>query len=144
MKRFDWSYIGFPAHIIAALFVPYNLVGKSFAAREWDTARFPAANGQWRAIEVVVVVPVIWAINSAALQPVFLNPVDEILLIGILTVVSNKRTQTIRCLFFYLTNVIKVKAFAFKKGEKKHIRDFKHLNWVNQWAENQIYPSFVT
>lgn len=67
----------------------------AFAARERHAARLAAAHRLRRAVEVVVVVPVARPIDAAALQPVLLDPVDQVLLVGVLAVVRDERAQTV-------------------------------------------------
>lgn len=67
----------------------------ALAARERHAARLPAADRLRRAVEVVVVVPVARPIDAAALQPVLLDPVDQILLVGILAIVRDERAQPV-------------------------------------------------
>lgn len=132
------------AHIISTLFVSYNLFWLSFAAREWDTTSLSAANSQRWAIEVVVVIPVIWTIDTATLKPVFLNPVDEILLIRILSIMSNKCSQTICCLLFYLKmprkkKQVKQTYFIFPKSVSK-----VYLTHPLSRSTNTIIPAKIS
>lgn len=73
-------------------------MGAPFAARKGHTTRLTTPHCMWRTIEVVVAVPILWAFNATALQPIFLDPINEILLIRILPVVRDKSPQTLRSL----------------------------------------------
>uniref|UniRef100_A0A1B0BQP1 Uncharacterized protein n=1 Tax=Glossina palpalis gambiensis TaxID=67801 RepID=A0A1B0BQP1_9MUSC len=44
--------------------------------RKWNPTRFTASNRTGRTIEIVVAVPILWSFNAAALQPIFLYPVN--------------------------------------------------------------------
>lgn len=79
-----------------------HLLRTSAAAGEWHSARLPAANSDRRAIEVVVAVPVLGTINAATLQPILLDPINEILLVCVLAIVANEGLESLGGLVFDL------------------------------------------
>lgn len=79
-------------YVVSALVVLYDFAWRCSAAGEGHSAGFAASDCARRAIEVIVPVPVLGAIHAAAL-PVLLNPVDQILLIGIIAIVLDEDAQ---------------------------------------------------
>lgn len=86
------------SNVVAALFIFNNFIRFSLATAKRHAARFPRADVARRTIEIIVAVPILRALNTATLQPVFLDPVDEILLIRILAIVNDERLEAPRSL----------------------------------------------
>lgn len=81
------------SYVITALFIFNDFIRFSLATAKRHAARFPRTYVARRAIEIIVAVPILRTLNAATLQPIFLNPVDEVLLIGILSVMDDKRLE---------------------------------------------------
>lgn len=81
------TYIALFADIVATLFIFDLLLRTPATAGEGHTTGLPTANCNRGAIEIVIAIPILGPIDATALQPILLYPVNQILLIGILTIV---------------------------------------------------------
>lgn len=76
--------------IIATLPVLNDVVGIGLATGEWNATSLPTGGG---AVEINIQIPVFEALHSTALQPIFLDPVDEVLKIGVISVLDDHSLQ---------------------------------------------------
>ncbi len=89
------THVVWPPDVVSALHVPDDLVLLRLAARERDAAGLPRPDRGGRAVEVDVSVPVGGALDAAALQPALLDPVDQVLLVGVVAVVDDERLEAV-------------------------------------------------
>jgi len=86
--------------VVATLYVFNDLSLFGFAAWKGNTASFSRPKGRWRAVKIDVHVPIFWTVNSTAFQPVSLDPINEVLLICVISVVYDEGFETTFGLFF--------------------------------------------
>ncbi len=113
------------ANIISTLLIFNQFVWSTFATRKGHSTCFPTAYRTRRTIEIIITIPVFWTFNAATLKPVFLYPIDQVLLIGVFSVVYYENLQTCGCLFFDLKGE--------KRKKKISIRSFNGTN-IYRWS----------
>jgi len=80
--------------IIPTLLVLDQLIVFWLAATEWNAAGLTGTDSFAAAVKINILVPVRWSFDATALQPTFLDPVDQVLLVRVVSVVDDECLET--------------------------------------------------